>query len=175
MRIVKSIVCIILSLSLLAGGAAVAYASDSYLALYGFSFTVNDNGEAVIREYDGRSAEVAIPNALLNARVVRIDNYALTYARENGIRYFITNNDYYLGDADCDENVTVSDVTAIQQELAGFDLPVFNDRAANVDGGDLDISDALKIQRYVARFDDQLGIGSLIKVGSDEYESELIP
>ena len=121
MRIVKSIVCLILSLSLLDCGAAVAY------------------------------------------------------ARENGIRYFITNNDYYLGDADCDENVTVSDVTAIQQELAGFDLPVFNDRAANVDGGDLDISDALKIQRYVARFDDQLGIGSLIKVGSDEYESELIP
>ena len=58
------------------GCAAVVRASDNYIVLYGFSFTIDDNNEATIHEYDDRSAEVNIPNTLLGARVVCIDDYA---------------------------------------------------------------------------------------------------
>lgn len=76
MKIIKATLCVLLSALLIIGCAAVANAADSYLALYGFSFTINDNNEATIHEYDDRSAEVVIPNTLLGARVVCIDNYA---------------------------------------------------------------------------------------------------
>ena len=306
MKLIKTTLCVVLSAILIFGCTAVVNAADSYLALYGFSFTINSNNEATIHEYDDRSAEVSIPNTLLGARVVYIDDYAffgdtsitslsfsnasylkfigtnafcgcssikeltipsnleemsfgafqnckgletlviedgitaipaqcfygceslkkisipasvteigelafgncasitrliipdtvqsisanafngcddlviyctedsyaLNYAQENNIRYVIIDSDYYLGDANCDQIVSISDVTAVQRELAGFNEPYFNAKAANVDGGELDVSDAYKIQRYVAGFDDQLGIGDLIKPNHEEYETD---
>ena len=308
MKYFKISLCILLSALLIFGCAAVVHASDSYLALYGFSFTINDNSEATIHEYDDRSPEVNIPNTLLGARVVCIDDYAffgdtsmtslnlsgasylktigvnafygcssikevtipssvemsygsfnncggletlviedgitaipaqcfyncgslkkislpssvteigelafgncrsltrllipntvqsistnafsgcddlviyctkesyaLNYAQANNIRYVIIDSDYYLGDANCDRIVSIGDVTAVQRELADIPEPMFNEKAANVDGGELDVSDAYKIQCYVAGFDDQLGIGDLIKPNHEEYETDLIP
>lgn len=86
---------------------------------------------------------------------------------------------YIKGDAQGDGSVTVLDATTVQKKLA--DLPVysFNEKAADVDGNGLDINDATNIQRYVALFDDSLGIGKVVtdKVTptKDEYELPFIP
>lgn len=53
-----------------------AFAADSYINLNGFSFDINDKGEAVIHEYTGSSADVVIPEKLLGAYVSTIDSYA---------------------------------------------------------------------------------------------------
>ena len=76
MKFFKFSLCVLLSALLIFSCAAVFHASDSYLALYGFSFTVNNNNEATIHEYDDRSPDVTIPGTLLGARVVCIDDYA---------------------------------------------------------------------------------------------------
>lgn len=53
-----------------------ALAADSYVTLYGFSFNISQEGKAIIRAYDDRSSEVAVPGTLLSAPVTRIDDYA---------------------------------------------------------------------------------------------------
>lgn len=52
------------------------FAADSYITLNGFTFDINKNGDAVIHEYDDRSETVEIPEKLLGAKVVAIDDYA---------------------------------------------------------------------------------------------------
>ena len=52
------------------------FAADSYITLNGFTFDINKNGDAVIHEYDDRSETVEIPEKLLGANVVSIDDYA---------------------------------------------------------------------------------------------------
>lgn len=56
--------------------SASFFAADSYITLYGFSFDINENNEAVIHLYDDRSETVVIPEKLLGANVVAIDDYA---------------------------------------------------------------------------------------------------
>ena len=69
--------CLVLLIStLLFVQSASFFAADSYITLYGFSFDINDNNEAVIHLYDDRSANVAIPEKLMGANVVAIDDYA---------------------------------------------------------------------------------------------------
>lgn len=60
MKYFKISLCILLSALLIFGCAAVVHASDSYLALYGFSFTINDNSEATIHEYDDRDRKSVV-------------------------------------------------------------------------------------------------------------------
>ena len=72
----KRIIALISALALICGIQFTVYAADSYITLYGFSFDINDNGEAVIHEYDDRSENVVIPEKLLGANVVAIDDYA---------------------------------------------------------------------------------------------------
>lgn len=73
----KKLVCIFISTLILAlGFSAAVWAADSYLVINGFSFDISESGEAVIHEYDGRSANVTIPRTLLGAKVVKIDSYA---------------------------------------------------------------------------------------------------
>lgn len=64
-----------LLLALLTASAATAGAA-SYITLNGFAFDLNSDGEAVIHSYDNRSAEVSIPDKLLGANVIAIDDYA---------------------------------------------------------------------------------------------------
>ena len=71
----KRILCITITLLMLFVSTAAVQAADSYLELNGFSFTI-DGGTAVIHEYSGDSADVVIPETLLSAKVVKIDNYA---------------------------------------------------------------------------------------------------
>lgn len=53
-----------------------AHAADSYIELDGFSFDINDKGEAVIHEYNGDQTDIVIPQKLLRATVIGIDDYA---------------------------------------------------------------------------------------------------
>lgn len=72
----KKIICAFISSLLLLASATCVQAADSYLAINGFTFEVNDSGEAVIHKYDDRASAVVIPHRLLGASVVRIDDYA---------------------------------------------------------------------------------------------------
>ena len=95
--------------------------------------------------------------------------------------------EYILGDANSDGVVTISDVTAVQMVLADISLPEFNEKAGDIDGNGLDINDADYIQRYVAMYEDLLGIGGTVTVAepttqkptnaykTDPYELPFIP
>ncbi len=65
---------IILSLIILSSTSA--FAADSYISLNGFVFDINEDGKAVIHEYDGSQETVLIPETLMGAEVAEIDDYA---------------------------------------------------------------------------------------------------
>ena len=67
-----------------------------------------------------------------------------------------------LGDVDGDGFVTIIDVTMIQRKLVQLPVYSFNEKAADIDSDGLDITDATKIQRYLAEFDDPYHIGEVI-------------
>ena len=60
---------------------------------------------------------------------------------------------YLRGDADGDGEVTIMDATVIQRRLVELPTPNFDERAADVDGDGLNITDATWIQRYLAEFE----------------------
>lgn len=82
---------------------------------------------------------------------------------------------YMRGDADGDSFVTISDVTRIQRVLADLekDPNGIVKRNGDVDNNGLDITDATKIQMYLAEFNDPYAIGKTITF--DEYELPFIP
>ena len=53
-----------------------AGAADSYFELDGFAFSIDSEGKATIRQYNGDDTDVVIPDTLLNAPVVSIGDYA---------------------------------------------------------------------------------------------------
>ena len=71
-------------------------------------------------------------------------------------------SEYILGDANSDGVVTISDVTAVQMVSADISAPEFNEKAGDIDGNGLDVTDAHNIQRYVAMYEDLLGIGGTV-------------
>lgn len=75
MTILKKITAIALSL-LICFFTPCVMASDSYLSVNGFMFEIDQNGNAVIHEYDGDSKNVIIPEKLLTAKVTEISDYA---------------------------------------------------------------------------------------------------
>ncbi|MBR2280390.1 MAG: leucine-rich repeat protein [Ruminococcus sp.] len=72
----KRLFAVLLAVTLICSAAIAVHAEDSSITLYGFSFTVNDDGNAVIHSYDNRSTDVVIPKTLLGAEVTEIDDYA---------------------------------------------------------------------------------------------------
>lgn len=87
--------------------------------------------------------------------VVYKGSYAEEYGIENELDRLVI-IDSYIGDANSDGIVSISDVTAIQQYLVGIiDDSVIDLSAADVDGdGVLTIYDATYIQRFIARLND---------------------
>lgn len=83
------------------------------------------------------------------------DSYAAEYGVENELDRLVI-IDEFIGDANRDDIVSISDVTAIQQYLAGMiGESELDFSAADVDGdGALTIYDATYIQRFIARLDD---------------------
>ena len=78
--------------------------------------------------------------------------------------YDISDDLVICGDADSDGYVSIMDATVIQRRLAELPTPSFDERAADVDGDGLDITDATKIQRYLAEFDNIYHINELLTV-----------
>ena len=65
---------------------------------------------------------------------------------------------FVYGDADCDSEVTITDVTAIQRILVKMSFEPFNEKAADVNGDCLDITDATLIQRFDAGMIDRFPV-----------------
>ena len=93
------------------------------------------------------------------------ESYALQYATEHEIDYVITDPDpvtYMIGDADGDGVVRILDVTVIQRVLASIAVFNFVEAAADIDNNGLDITDATKIQRFLAEYNDPYRIGEVV-------------
>lgn len=86
--------------------------------------------------------------------------YAAEYCTENDIKNLVL-IDKYIGDANRDGIVSISDVTAVQQMLVSIiDETELNMAAADVDGvGGVTLYDAEAIQRFIAGFSDLYHIG----------------
>ena len=93
------------------------------------------------------------------------NSYALKWAKENGVHYYVTDADpepdhgtesFIRGDADGDSEVTILDATHIQRFLAGIieDPDGMIALRGDSDGDDeLTIIDATMIQRYLVGFE----------------------
>ena len=81
---------------------------------------------------------------------------------------------YILGDADGDGEISILDATVIQRKLVNLAVASFDEKAADVDGKGLDITDATYIQRYLAEMDIPYPVGEYISK-HDEYELPFIP
>ncbi|MBQ3264134.1 MAG: CotH kinase family protein [Ruminococcus sp.] len=75
--------------------------------------------------------------------------------------YALPAETHMIGDADGDGVVTILDATVIQRVLVDFTVPSFNEKAADVDGDGLDITDATKIQRFLAELIDPYHVGEM--------------
>lgn len=94
------------------------------------------------------------------------DSTAHQYAVEQNIPYVLLDgeNNYIVGDADGDGEVSIYDALIIQKVLARLTEDTDGKIAerGNIDGvGDLAITDASSIQRYLASFGDKNDIGEL--------------
>lgn len=69
------------------------------------------------------------------------------------------------GDADCDAEISVCDVTSVQRHIADITTVLFESQLIQADvdsSGSLDITDAAAIQRYLAEMDTAYPIGEKI-------------
>lgn len=65
-----------------------------------------------------------------------------------------------LGDADNNSEVTIVDASCIQAYLAGMEVEVLNEAAADIDGSNvIEITDATYIQRWAASLDIPYPVG----------------
>lgn len=79
------------------------------------------------------------------------------------------------GDADGDGGVTISDVTAIQRKLSSLSTPSLDERAADVDGDGVNITDATMIQRYLAGFENIYHINESFTVPDPTAPQPTVP
>ena len=71
---------------------------------------------------------------------------------------------YIRGDADGDGEVTIIDATVIQRNLANMPVERFDERAADITGDGVDITDVTLIQRYLAEFENIYHINEPVTV-----------
>ena len=70
---------------------------------------------------------------------------------------------YMLGDANCDDDITILDATAIQRYLVHLPVVSFSEKAADCDGdGEVSIVDVTFIQRLLVSIDVPYNIGDII-------------
>ena len=69
---------------------------------------------------------------------------------------------FMFGDVDGDGKVTIVDVTAIQRRLASIPTAFFNERAADIMGDGIDITDATYIQKHLAHLPCPDNIGKTV-------------
>lgn len=119
-------------------------------------------GEAYKIAYDAdRETKITLPAGTYQAYVdaynyfdIKMSN-TVTFSIEEGIEPITS----ILGDTDLDGHITISDVTAIQRQIA--ELDIFSEEqlaAADTNGdGKVDITDATYLQMYLAEYDVVLG------------------
>lgn len=76
MKYLKKLCSVALIIIVIGATTLLASAAENYIVLYGFAFDINSDNEAVIHSYDDRAEEVVIPQKLMDADVVMIDDYA---------------------------------------------------------------------------------------------------
>ena len=150
------------------------------------------NSETILKTYDitlTKGGETVQPENMVTVKIPCADKTAKVYRVEaNGSLtdmhavytdgYLVFTTDHFsvyivavdepeantlLGDADCDDTISILDATAIQRVLADFAVKPFNEKAACVTGEDLSILDATMIQRYLADFATPYHIGDYVK------------
>ena len=96
-------------------------------------------------------------------------NYPMTSAKFHGQYASCVNPEhdhsdvvYLRGDADNDGEISILDATVIQRKLVNISVQSFHEKAADVDGNGLDITDATLIRRYMAAMNDPYHIGELV-------------
>ena len=72
----------------------------------------------------------------------------------NATVHFVRKND--LGDADGDGSITLTDVTLLLQQIAGWNVEIIGDADANADGN-IDLSDVTLLLQHIAGWDVTLG------------------
>lgn len=107
-----------------------------------------------------------------NAQITELDDAthfdvpSLAYKNDTLIQWLVNGGEipvgYLRGNVNCDGYVTITDVTHIQRKLVQLPIDGFNDKAADVDGDGLNITDATNIQRFLAEFEDPYNIGTMI-------------
>ena len=87
-----------------------------------------------------------------------------------GIESDAADSGYILGDANCDGDVNINDVTDIQKSIAGFTLnDKFSKQAADADdNGIIEIADATVIQKWLASMDIPYPVGTRIEPPAPE-------
>lgn len=92
------------------------------------------------------------------------DSAAHKYAVEKNINFVLIDGYYVLGDADGDGEVTIMDATVVQKVLVFLidDTDGSIAHRADIDGNGLEITDATRIQRYLAGLPNPYGIGEKI-------------
>ena len=103
------------------------------------------------------------------------ENYRGRYASCLNPEHDHTSLVYLRGDADNDSKVTIIDATVIQKKLASIKVRSFNEKAADIDGKGLDITDATKIQRYLAGYADPDHIGEPFSDETTPEEEPALP
>ncbi len=76
---------------------------------------------------------------------------------------------YVRGDSDGDGTVSIYDVTLIQRVIAGIepDPDGMITKRGDVNKNGMDINDAVNIQKYLAQFNNVLGIGNTVTDGGN--------
>ncbi len=126
-----------------------------------------------IDEYNVDTATVS--SVFNNTQTAALDTYAVLslpaldepYTIPSSVSYSLKfsgeqASGYILGDVDGDGVVTIIDATMIQRTLVDLPVTSFIEKAADVDGNGLDITDATYIQRYIAAIDIPFCVGEYV-------------
>ena len=113
--------------------------------IYNLMCTSMGGEENFLKLFPGGKDGIAIDNFPIKAFLVPADVYGFKYL---------------LGDADCDNDITIVDATVIQRTLVSLPNPIFDQKLADCDGDDvLTIFDATAVQRYLADMPCPQGVG----------------
>ena len=146
-------------------GAESVVLSDTLLAIPNYAFTNCPNLKTVtIPESVVLIQPYAFDWENVTIRCYQ-DSYAHSFAVENNLSYWLLERSI-LGDVDKDGDISINDVTAIQQYIAELEKPdevSLLAADANQDG-EIDIADATALQMYLAEYDISYPIGEYIFV-----------
>ena len=112
--------------------------------------------------YSGKTEEEIFANIAAALGLTDEEMAAIVEAAKPSSGDEATPDEFYLGDADGDGKVNVKDATAIQKQVAGFEITI-NEAAADADqNGTVNVKDATAIQKWVAGIPVNTPVGDLV-------------